>query len=143
MDAVLGAMDISASGLSAQRQRMNVIAENLANAETTRTPGGGPYRRKEILFSAQGPAPFGDLLGRLTSGGGVAVLGVQESQAPARRVYNPTHPDADAQGFVAMPNISPIVEMVDLLAATRAYEANVTAVQAAKSMAQKALEIGR
>ena len=143
MDSVFGAMDVSASGLSAQRQRMNLIAENLANAETTRTPAGGPYRRKEILLSAQGPSPFGDVLGRLTSAGGVEVVGVQESQAPARRVYNPTHPDADPQGFVAMPNINPVVEMVDLLAATRAYEANVTAIQAAKSMAQKALEIGR
>jgi len=137
MDPV-GALDISASGLAAQRVRMNVLAENLAHLETTRTAQGGPYRRKlVVLGSAEGG--FGGAL----QAARVRVVEVRESDEPARRVHQPAHPDADAEGYVHLPNINPLLEMVDLLAATRAYEANVSAVQAAKSMTAKALEIGR
>ncbi|MFB3816377.1 MAG: flagellar basal body rod protein FlgC [Candidatus Methylomirabilales bacterium] len=136
----ISALEISGSGLAAQRARMNVLAENLANVETTRTAEGGPYRRKLVVFGAAEEA-FGQALE--AARGGVTVVGVRESDEPARRVHLPAHPDADADGYVLMPNVNPMLEMVDLLAATRAYEANVTAVQAAKSMAAKALEIGR
>jgi flagellar basal-body rod protein FlgC len=123
---------------------MNVIADNLANAETSRTPAGGPYRKKDVVFGAQPVPAFAELLNGIKSApGGVEVLAVVESPAPPRRVHRPGHPDADAQGYVALPDINPVIEMVDMIAATRAYEANVTAIQAAKAMAQKALEIGR
>jgi flagellar basal-body rod protein FlgC len=142
MDGEFNALEISAAGLTAQRTRLNVVAENLANAETTRTTDGGPYRRKLVRFGAEPLAPFSQALdaAQTTS---VKVLGIEESQEPPRMIHQPSHPDANADGFVMLPNINPVLEMVDLLAATRAYEANVTAVQAAKSMANKALEIGR
>lgn len=144
MEPIFASMEISASALAAQRVRMNVIAENLANAEVTRTASGGPYRRKEVVFGAHDPSPFERLL-NVSDGasGGVEVMGIVESQARPIQVYNPAHPDADANGYVAMPNISPVMEMVDLISASRAYEANITAIQTAKSMAAKALEIGR
>ena len=141
MDEV-SALDISASGLVAQRLRLNVVAENLANAETTRTAGGGPYRRKVAIFGAEGGESFGQTLGAAQADA-VRVLGVEESDEPVRMVHQPGHPDANAEGYVMLPNINPVLEMVDLLGATRAYEANITALQAAKSMAMKALEIGR
>jgi flagellar basal-body rod protein FlgC len=142
MEETFGALDISASGLTAQRTRLNVIAENLANAETTRTVDGGPYRRKLVRFGAEPAAPFGHTLEAMQTTA-VKVLGIEESDEPMRRIHQPAHPDADASGYLTLPNINPILEMVDLLSATRAYEANVTAVQAAKSMGAKALEIGR
>jgi len=142
MDGELNALDISASGLVAQRARLSVVAENLANAETTRTAEGGPYRRKVILFGAEPAGTFGAALDAVQASR-VKVLGVEESTEPSRMIHQPTHPDANPEGYVMLPNINPVLEMVDLLAATRAYEANVTAVQAAKSMANKALEIGR
>jgi len=142
MDGELSALDISASGLVAQRARLNVVAENLANAETTRTAEGGPYRRKAILFGAEPAGAFGAALDAVQAST-VKVLGIEESAEAPRMIHQPTHPDANADGYVMLPNINPVLEMVDLLAATRAYEANVTAVQAAKSMASKALEIGR
>jgi flagellar basal-body rod protein FlgC len=141
MENEFSALDISASGLMAQRIRLNVVAENLANAETTRTADGGPYRRKLVLLGGEGPS-FAETLDA-TQGSGVRVLGVQESPDPPRLIHQPAHPDADAAGYVALPNINPVLEMVDLLSASRAYEANVTAIQAAKSMIAKALEIGR
>jgi flagellar basal-body rod protein FlgC len=142
MDREIGAMDISAAGLAAQRMRLNVVAENLANAETTRGPDGGPFRRKLIQFGTE-PAPsFGQALG-VAQADLVKVIGIEESQEPLRQIYLPTHPDANVEGNVMYPNVNPVLEMVDLLAATRAYEANVTAIQAAKSMGHKALEIGR
>jgi flagellar basal-body rod protein FlgC len=142
MESEFSALDISAAGLTAQRTRMNVVAENLANAETTRTADGGPYRRKLVHFGAEPLAPFSQALdaAQATS---VKVLGIEESEEPLRMIHQPSHPDANADGMVMLPNVNPVLEMVDLLAATRAYEANVTAVQAAKSMANKALEIGR
>lgn len=137
----LGPLAISASALSAQRTRLNVIAENLANADTTRTPEGGPYRRRQVIFEAQDPI-FDDLLGA-EIGRGVQVAAIVESPIPLRRVYQPGHPDADQEGYIQLPNIKPVIEMIDLIAATRAYEANVTAIQALKSMLNKALDLGR
>lgn len=132
---------ISASGLAAQRVRLNVITENLANTSTTRVDGGGPYQRKVARFEADGPA-FASLLAGQTQARGVRVASVNTVPG-AMRVYHPGHPDADGNGYVDMPNVNPVVEMVDLMAATRAYEANISAIQAVKAMAQKALELGR
>jgi flagellar basal-body rod protein FlgC len=142
MDGDWSALDISGTALSAQRVRLNVIAENLANAETTRTADGGPYRRRLVVFGAEAAGPFSQALDAAQATG-VKVVEVTESEEPPRLIHQPFHPDANPQGYVALPNINPILEMVDLLTASRAYEANVTAVQATKSMLQKALEIGR
>jgi len=139
--SLFGAMDVSASGLTAERLRMDLIASNLANAETTRTPEGGPYRR---LMAVLVPEPVQSGLNPLRrTGGGVRVRAIVQDPNPPRLVYQPDHPDANADGYVAYPNVNPVTEMVDLITATRAYEANVTAFNAAKSMAMKALEIGR
>ncbi|HHY47667.1 MAG TPA: flagellar basal body rod protein FlgC [Firmicutes bacterium] len=147
--SIFSAMAISASGMTAERLRMDVIANNIANANTTRTPEGGPYRRQQVLFRAvMGDAVRG-YLSRLdpahppATGLGVAVVGIVRDPSPPRLVYDPAHPDADQDGYVHMPNVNILAEMVDMLSATRAYEANVTALNAAKSMALKALEIGR
>ena len=134
------AIDISGSGLSAERLRMDVTAENLANANTTRGPDGGPYRRKSVVLEQQGGGGFGVALSRAR---GVQVGGIVEDPAPPRRMYDPGHPDADADGYVAMPNVNPVTEMVDLITASRAYEANVTAMQTAKTIFTKTLEILR
>lgn len=144
------ALDISASGLSAQRLRLDIVAANLANAGTTRTPSGGPYRRQDVVFEAVEVDRFRDLLrGELATPAaatgeqlGVRVSEVVTDPSPPRMVYDPGHPHANPEGYVAYPNVNPLEEMVNLLDATRAYEANVTAVQAAKSMAMRALEIG-
>lgn len=143
MGSIFGSMEISVTALAAQRIRMNLIAENLANAEVTRTPSGGPYRRKGVALGAREPSAFDALLNADGEPGGVEVLKIVESQAPPNLVYNPSHPDADARGYVAMPNINPVIEMVDLMSASRAYEANISAIQIAKSMMAKTLEIGR
>lgn len=141
------ALDVSASALTAERTRMNLISNNLANANTTRTPEGGPYRRKDAVFAARPiDGSFERRLSAASSGqpiGGVEVVDIVEDQRPPRMQYDPGHPDADPRGYVAMPNVSAVEEMADMIAATRAYEANVTAAQAAKSMALKTLEIGR
>ncbi|HEY3347784.1 MAG TPA: flagellar basal body rod protein FlgC [Nitrospirota bacterium] len=139
-----GSMDISASGLEAQRIRMNVIAGNLANAGATRTEKGGPYRRKDVVFESSS-TEFSKAL-ETASGkqqGSVKVVDIVEDNTPFRKVYDPGHPDADKEGYVSMPNVSVPNEMVNLISATRSYQANITAVNAAKSMAAKALEIGR
>jgi len=128
---LFGAIDISASALTAERLRLDVIAENLANAGTTRTAEGGPYRRKVVLFAPRGGV------------GGVRVVGIARDPSPFRLRYDPGHPDADAAGYVRLPNVDVVKEMVDLITATRAYEANVTAIGAAKAMFQRALDIGR
>ncbi|MEJ5250250.1 MAG: flagellar basal body rod protein FlgC [Chthonomonadetes bacterium] len=139
-------LQISASGLTAERVRLDVIANNLANVNTTRTAAGGPYRRK-IAVLEERPVAFADLLGGQSKPaigrGGVRVVGIVEDTAPAQRVYNPGHPDADADGYVQMPNVNVVTEMVDMITATRAYEANVTAMNAAKQMALRTLDIGR
>ena len=152
----MGFMDtlaISASGMTAERLRMDIVANNLANVNTTRTPGGGPFRRQQVAM-APATASFGETLAGLSgedggdgSGegvrGGVQVSGIVPDMRPFKRVYQPGHPDADAQGYVNLPNVDTVSEMVDMMGATRAYEANVAAVGAVKGMAMKALEIGR
>lgn len=135
------ALNISASALSAQRTRLNVIAENLANANTTKTVQGGPYRRRVARLESEAP-PFASLLPDQQSLRGVKVTGVA-TLPETRRAFLPGHPDADHDGYVEMPNINPVMEMTDMMAATRAYEANVSAIQAMKSMAVKAMELGR
>jgi flagellar basal-body rod protein FlgC len=128
------ALSISSTGMSAERLRMDVIAENLANADTTRTQSGGPYRRQEVVLQEGSPS-FGEVLG------GVQVAGIVSDPTPPRRVYDPGHPDADKDGYVTMPNVNPVNEMVDLITAQRGYEANVTAMSAAKQMFTKTLDV--
>ncbi|HOQ38457.1 MAG TPA: flagellar basal body rod protein FlgC [Acetivibrio sp.] len=141
-------LDISASGLTAQRLRMDTISQNIANVNTTRTENGQPYRRKTVLFEEKsGSVPFSDYLSKSISdrsaGSGVRVTAIVEDQSPFRREYDPGHPDADEEGYVLKPNIDIITEMVNMISATRAYEANVTSINTSKDMAMKALEIGR
>lgn len=135
---------ISASGMEAQRVRMNVIASNMANVETTRTDSGGPYRRKDVLMESQSMGGFGDYLTASMNGTGaeVRVTGVVEDARPLKVAYEPNHPDADEKGYVSYPNINVVEEMVNMISASRSFEANVTAFRAAKEMAAKALEIG-
>jgi flagellar basal-body rod protein FlgC len=141
------AMEVSASGLTAERMRMDVVAQNLANANTTRGVDGQPYRRKEVVLAERpGEGSFGAALaGAMSSGNpaGVEVAAIAEDQTPLKTVYDPSHPDADANGYVQMPNVDSVAEMVDLISAQRAYEANVTAMQAAKQMFSKTLELLR
>ena len=145
-------LDISGSALSAERLRMDVTAENLANANTTRGVNGGAYRRKVVVLEQQtgaGANSFGNQLASAMSRsggdkpGGVQVRAIAEDTTPNRRVYDPGHPDADQQGYVEMPNVDSVTEMVDLISASRAYEANVTAMQAAKTLFTKTLELLR
>lgn len=139
-------LTISPTGMAAQRIRLNVIAHNLANVNTTRTAEGAPYRRRTVLFAAAaGQASFADMLEAARSGkGGVSVTGVVEDTSDDAfvRVHDPRHPDADEEGFVLRPNINPVTEMVHLMEAVRAFEANVSAFNAARQMGRKALEIG-
>ena len=147
--SMFGGMEISASALTAQRLRMNVTAENLANAETTKGADGNPYSRKEVTLQSVSGGGFGSQLSAaMGSGSGVAPGGVQataisEDQTNGKLVYDPSHPDADEQGYVRMPNVDTVTEMVDLIDAQRAYEANVTAMSASKQMFAKTLEILR
>lgn len=141
--SIFGSLNISATGLSAERMRMDVISSNLANANTTRTEEGGPYRRKEIIFTPFAVQLSGAQAKSATRATGVRVAGVVPDQTPLRQIYDPGHPDADDNGYVAMPNVNVVTEMVDMISASRSYEANATAFQTAKTMAQKALEIGR
>jgi flagellar basal-body rod protein FlgC len=130
------AIDVSGSGLSAERLQMDVTAGNLANAETTKGAGGQPYQRREVVLQEAGPSSFGAMLSSAQSApapSGVQVAGIVADTTPARRVYDPGHPDADAQGYVSLPNVNPVNEMVDLISASRSYEADVTAMQAAKT----------
>lgn len=139
-----GFFAISASGLAAHRVRMDVIAANLANAQSTSTPQGGPYRRQDVVLeSVAASEAFADALSAESAGGtAVRVARVVEDKTPPRRSYDPGHPHADDDGYVALPNVNVVAEMVDLMAATRAYEANVAAVNATKRVLQAALEIG-
>jgi flagellar basal-body rod protein FlgC len=143
-----GSLDISASGLTAQRLRMDTISQNIANVNTTRTADGNPYRRKVTLFEERVTPTLFD--GYLRSaykgdniGNGVRVASIFEDQAPFKTVYDPGHPDADAEGYVSMPNVEVVTEMVNMISATRSYEANVTSINTTKSICMKALEIGR
>ena len=141
-----GSMNTTASGLTAQRLRMDVISQNIANADTTRTPEGGPYRRKEVLFEAMNNSPsFNNVLQDYMKGKnkGVRVANIVEDNTQSPLVYNPAHPDANEQGYVSMPNVNIIDEMVNMISASRSYEANVTAFNSMKEMMTKALEIGK
>jgi len=145
--SVFSALDITATGLSAQRQRIEVISSNLANAGATRTADGGPYRRKDLVFESTTPdsafsQAFGSALG-MEPEAGVRVVGIFEDATPFVRKYEPNHPDADTEGYVLYPNVNPIEEMVNLLSATRSFEANTQAISAIKEIAAKSLEIGK
>ncbi len=139
------ALDVSASALSAERIRMNSISSNLANAQTTRSPEGGPYRRKDPVFEAVPEKHFANVLGERmeVETHKVKVADVISDPNPPRMLYKPEHPDANPQGYVAMPNVNTLEEMVNMLTASRTYEANISAIGVTKSMMQKALEIGR
>jgi len=149
----LNSMNISASGMTAQRRRLDIASENITNINTTRTENGGPYRRKLVVLEQIPTNRFGGALRRAMSRGaagiyehntpGVRVAEILEDQTPFNAVYDPQHPDADANGYVMLPNVDLVKEMVDSMAASRAYEANITAFNAVKLMASKALEIGR
>lgn len=144
--SLVSSIGVSRSALQAERLRMDVVANNLANMNSTRTQAGGPYRRQTVVFRAEGgPPSFSALLSRRTgaAAGGVAVDGVVDAAGDPRRVYEPANPDADAEGYVLYPDIDVATEMTDMVSANRAYQANVTALNAIKGMAQKALEIGR
>jgi len=142
------AMETSASALTAERLRMDVIANNLANINTTRTAAGGPYRRR-FITTAERTQTFSDVLAAKqgeappVTGAGVVVTSIQEDPSDFKLKYDPSNPDADAQGFVRLPNVDMLTEITDMMMSTRVYEANVTAFNAAKAMAVKALEIGK
>jgi flagellar basal-body rod protein FlgC len=127
-------LGISATGMTAERLRMDVIASNLANADTTKDVNGQPYRRREVLLQEANPS-FGQVLG------GVQVAGIVSDPSPPRQVYDPGNPEANKQGYVSMPNVNPVSEMVDLITASRGYEANVTAMNAAKQMFTSTLNV--
>lgn len=142
----LSSLNISGSGLTAQKLRMDVISQNIANAEVTRTENGTPYRRKMVVLSSiDGSGSFRKALDNATAvkTGGVQVRSIAEDRSDLVPVYNPNHPDANEEGYIMMPNVNTAQEMVDMLSASRAYEANVTAFNATKSMILKALDIGR
>jgi flagellar basal-body rod protein FlgC len=145
------AISSSASGMQAERVRMDVVSENLANAETTKDVNGNPYRRKEVLFQEAGSSDtpsFASVLAGISAGPnapthGVQVSGIVEDQTALKRIYDPGHPDADKDGYVTMPNVNSVTEMTDLISASRSYEANVTAMQTAKTMFTKTLDLLR
>jgi len=138
----LVSFEISASGLTAQRKRMDIISGNLANIETTRTEKGGPYRRKMVVMSTKQPArDFGDILSFKVEG--VQIDDIVEDKTPFKQVFNPAHPDANEEGYLLKPNVDLIVETTNMLIARRTFEANIAAIKAARQMALKALEIGR
>lgn len=144
--SMFGAIDAAASGLTAERLRMDVISNNIANANTTRTAEGGPYRRRVVVFEPRTGQEFGfskALANEMKPGNGVRAVDITTDNTPFRTIYDPSHPDANQNGYVEMPNLNIVTEMVDMITASRAYEANVTAVNSAKSMAMKALDIGK
>ncbi len=135
--SIFDALEISASGLTANRAWMDVIADNIANASTTRTAEGGPYRRRDVVFGtvlASSSPSTGE-------GQGVRVVGIVEDTSPLKLEYNPGHPDANADGYVQLPNVNPVTEMVDMMVASRAYEANATAIESAKAMVGRMIDI--
>jgi len=140
---IFDSFSVSASGLTAERLRLDVIAHNLANVNTTRTATGGPYRRRGVVFAERLRLAREAETPPRPQGAGVQVVAITEDPGPPRLAHDPSHPDADQNGYVAYPNINPVNEMVDMITATRAYEANATVLDAAKGMALKALEIGR
>jgi flagellar basal-body rod protein FlgC len=134
------AIGASASALNVERTRVEVAVSNLANAESTRGPNGEPYRRRDVLIEPDAGNGFGDALGQAV---GVKVAGIVEDKTPFRKVYNPSHQDADAEGNVSLPNVDSHQEMLDLVSASRAYQANLTAINVIRDMLQKALDLGR
>lgn len=151
--SIFTALQISASGMSAQRLRMDLISQNIANVNTTRDDNGDPYRRQTLVFAEQETNSFGSLLSQAgtlirssseRNGGGVKVTGIVEDHVTAmKQVYDPSHPDADENGYVTYPNVNTVTEMTNMIDATRSYEANVTAFNAMKSMLLKGLEVGK
>ena len=142
MSTLSAAIAASATALGVERTRIEVAVSNIANAESTRGPDGGPYRRRDVLLSTEPVATFDAVLGQV-SATGVKVAGIVQDQAPFRRRYEPSHPDADKDGFVSLPNVDTSEEMVDMLGAARAYQANLAAIGLIKDMVAKALELGR
>ena len=137
-------LSVSASGMGAQRTRAELLVENLANAETTRTPEGGPYRRKDVVFSSQSQgSPFSSVFQAQMDANGVAASDVIEDTREPDRRYLPGHPDADKDGYVAFPKINPAEDMVDLMGASRGYQANVAAMNAVKDMINRSLDLMR
>ena len=163
MDKLFAGFNISAMGLTAQRKRMNAIANNMANAETTKTEDGGPYKRKIVVMKAGAEQSFSSTLSSMNvklattneqhiseasegsaakeSVGGTVQSTEKQDNSPFKMIYDPGHPDADKNGYVKMPNVNIVTEMVDMISATRSYEANVTAIDGSKTMAKDALEI--
>lgn len=151
--SLMGALNTSASGMSAQRTRMDIISQNLANVNTTRDENGKPYRRQTVVFAEKNDSSFDSLLRSMQTGisrrtdplgDGVKITGIAEDHVtPMKMVYDPAHPDADADGYVTMPNINTVTEMTNLIDASRSFEANVTAFNATKNIALKCLEVGK
>jgi flagellar basal-body rod protein FlgC len=143
--SLFSVLSIGASGMAAQRTRAELLAENLANAETTRTPEGGPYRRKDAIFtSSEISSPFASIFNSAVGGpSGVAVSDIITDQRQPEMRYQPGHPDANAEGYVAFPRINPAEDMVDLMGAARGYEANVAAISAVKDMIERSLDLLR
>lgn len=141
---IFSSFKISGSALKAQRLRLDTISSNIANIETTSTPEGGPYKKKSVYFQSK-PVSFKETLDSKMqqASQGVEVTKIVEDQEEPKKVYNPSHPDADSDGYVSMPNVNLSEEMVDMASATRSYQANATAIKSAKRMALKALEIGK
>jgi flagellar basal-body rod protein FlgC len=142
----MNGMNVSASGMTAQRLRLDIISQNIANVSTTRDENGNAYRRKMVVFAEKDDASFGSILMKATGtvGNGVKVTEISEdNKTPLRKVYNPSHPDADEEGYVSYPNVNIVQEMTDMIDASRSYEANVTAFNATKNMALKTLELGK
>ena len=142
--SLFSVLSIGASGMSAQRTRAEILVENLANAETTRTPQGGPYRRKDVVFeSSEVSSPFSSIFNSEMQAGGVAVSDIITDASDPEKRYMPGHPDADKDGYVAFPRINPAEDMVDLMSAARSYEANVAAIGAVKDMIQRSIDLMR
>ena len=142
MSTLNAAINVAGSALSAERTRIEVAVSNLANAESTRGADGKPYRRREVVLTTDTVRSFDSALGA-ASATGVKVAGIVEDTAPARRRYDPSHPDADKEGFVELPNIDPATEMVNMVGASRAYQANLTAVNLIRDLVSRSLELGK
>ena len=142
---MFNAMEVSATGMTAQRYRTDIIAQNLANINSTRGEDGEPYRRKTVIMAEQNKTAFGNVMQTVMGSqvNGVKVTAVAKDMSDLRMVYEPSNPDADANGYVSYPNVDTVTEMTDMIDASRSYEANVTAFNASKSMALKGLEVGK
>lgn len=146
---IFNSINISSSGLTAERTRMDTISKNIANANTTRTSSGSPYRRQMVVFQENNKSSFSDYLSLysnkngLSDKDGVKISSIVEDKSPFKKVYDPGHPDANEEGYVNMPNVDIVKEMVDMISATRGYEANITSINSSKTMAMKALNIGK